>query len=83
MGATDQSNEGSWLWSDGTPVDTLSPIWTCGEPKDSSSYNCASLREESFSINNVETKRHKLYNSQCSTVQYFICQLKNVSSNHK
>ena len=82
MGASDQTNEGTWLWDDNSAVDLTSPIWNCGEPKDSSSYNCASLREETIAINHLDTKRHRLYNSQCSSIMYFICQLRNETLSH-
>ncbi|KAJ8026239.1 Contactin-associated protein 1 [Holothuria leucospilota] len=43
-GFTDQDQEGSWTWSDGTAVSYTS--WASGEPSSDYRYNCAGIRTD-------------------------------------
>ena len=62
LGATDKENEGSWVWTDGTPADWTN--WYSGEPDGKSKANC--LRMNSGG---------KWSDSSCSKRRPFICSL--------
>ena len=60
LGANDKETEGSWLWTDGTPVSWTN--WNSGEPDGEEKANCARMRPDG-----------KWSDSMCSKRRPFLC----------
>lgn len=67
VGLTDISMEGDWHWLDGTPQPRASVMWACGEPSDSTSYNCATIYRESES----HASRYRFMDYDCESTSIF------------
>ena len=60
LGATDKKNEGSWVWTDGTPADWTN--WNSGEPDGKKNANCLRMRSSG-----------KWSDTMCSKRRPFVC----------
>lgn len=65
LAATDEAEEGVWLWEhDKTPVPLGNPFWYPGQPSDNTMYNCAYMNR------NFD---YRWYNADCTIKLYTIC----------
>ncbi|CAL4083178.1 unnamed protein product [Meganyctiphanes norvegica] len=67
LGGSDLSNEGTWLWSDGRPIDMGRPPWRSGEPNDccgaSGGEDCLTVRNGGYN------------DGACTYTLRYICEL--------
>ena len=63
IGATDAAAEGTYVWTDGTPLDYTN--WLPGEPNDFTGEDCAQINDSSGGWNDIP----------CDGGAHFVCKL--------
>ena len=65
VGATDEGNEGTWMWQDGRVVDSGPKTWSTGRPNLDNRANCMELRP---------TFRFVAADEDCRSHRQFVCE---------
>nr|UIS31342.1 Ig-lectin [Eriocheir sinensis] len=66
IGATDQHEEGMWMWVDGTAVTMGTPFWVYGQPDN--------LHENEHCMNLYGIRNGNFNDANCTKEMHFICQ---------